>query len=306
MFMFLKNIYKSLTKTDWQIVFAGNSLEDIVRGNPLDLHVMVHDYKDRWFADPFILDVTNTEILLLAECVTDDTRRGRIALLNVNRASYRLKDMHYVLDLPTHLSFPVIVRHNGHVYVYPESGESGSLDLYEFDFNKKTLIFQETIMDKALGDAIISDEFGNIYMFATEEPDMNGRCLSIYRKNNDKSWILDEKVLFDDYVARMAGEFFKVGNKIYRPAQECNESYGHGLVIQEVTSPRESDDNNWHFDEVRRMVSPLRRYPLCLHTLNSYKNVVVMDVKGYRHYVLGDFLSQLRTLLICKDYLVHK
>ncbi len=301
----IRQFYKKTTCTDWQIAFADNTLEDIVDGSPLKLHVMEHDYKDRWFADPFILDVTDTEILLLVECVTDDTRRGRIALLNVDKESYKLKNMFYVLDLPTHLSFPVIVRHNGHVYVYPESGESGSLDIYEFDSSKKSLVFQETIMDKALGDAIISDEFGDLYMFATENPDMNGRCLSIYRRNADKSWTLDEKVLFDDYVARMAGEFFKVGNKIYRPAQECNESYGHGLVIQEVISPRESEDMKWHFREVCRMTSSLKRYPLCLHTLNAYKNVVVMDVKGYRYKTTGKFLQSIKSLLLGHHPLEH-
>ncbi len=302
--MLIKNVYKNLTKTDWQITFADNTSESIVSGKPLKLHVMKHDYRDRWFADPFILDVNDSEILILAECVTDDTRRGRIALLIVDKKNYSLKQMQYVLDLPTHLSFPVIVRKNDQIYVYPENGEASTLDLYKFDLKNKTLVFKETIIKKALGDAIVIEIFGDHYLFATEEPDMNGRSLSIYKRNR-QSWIIDQKVIFEDNIARMAGNFFRVGSKIYRPAQECNESYGHGLVIHEVISPDKSDDNKWHFIEVRRMTSPLKRYPLCLHTLNFYKDVTVMDVKGFRYDLIGKFLYKIKSILAGQKHLEH-
>ncbi len=304
--MLIKDTYKNITRTDWQIAFAENTLKDIVDGAPLRLQVMKHGYKDRWFADPFVLDVTDTEILLLVECVTDDTKRGRIALMTVEKESYRLKDMHYVLDLPTHLSFPVIVRKNNRIYVYPENGESGVLNIYEYDSRKKTLIFKETIMDMALGDAIIREESGKTFLFATEEPDMNGSILSIYQKKDDKSWNLYQKVKFDDNIARMAGDFFKVDDKTYRPAQESNESYGHSLVIQEVLSPDKSEDEKWHFIEKCRITSPLKRYPLCLHTLNTYNGVVVMDVKGYRYSVIGKILQELKSLLLGRKTLEHK
>ena len=267
-------------------------------GEPLRLKVMKHPYKDRWFADPFILDVTDQEIILLVECVTDDTKRGRIAIMHIDKSTYTLKDMKYILDLPTHLSFPVIVRKNNRVYVYPENGESGKLNLYELDLKKGELVFVEQIMDKALGDAIITTLFGEKMMFATEEPDMNGRELVIYRTSNNTQWVLDEKVAFADNVARNAGDFFRIGENIYRPAQECNEDYGHGLVIQQVTSSTSSNGNKWIFKEIRRMVSPLKRYPMCLHTLNYYNGVVVMDVKGFRYGVVGSLLFRIKKLIL--------
>ncbi len=301
----LFKLYKRFTYTDWQIVFADNKLEEIVNGSQLQLHVMRHSYKDRWFADPFILDITNDEIRLLVECVTDDTRKGRIALLNVDRKTYSLKDMQFILDLPTHLSFPFIMRKNGRIYVYPENGDSGKLNKYEFDLENKVFVFQNTIISKALGDAIITEAFGCPLLFATEQPDMNGCNLSIYKKNNNNSWVIDQYVCFDEHVARMAGDFFKIGDKIYRPAQECNESYGHGLVIQQVTPPSESNNMKWQFKEICRMTSPLNRYPLCLHTLNSFKDIIVMDVKGYRYYKIGTFLNKFKSRFFGKYRLEH-
>ncbi len=303
--MLFKNIYKNLTKTDWQITFAENSPESLISGLPLKLHVMKHNYRDRWFADPFILDIYDSEILLLAECVTDDIQRGRIVLLSVDKKDYSLKEMQYVLDLPTHLSFPIIVRKNGHIYVYPENGEAGTLDLYEFDLKNKSFIFKETIIKRTFGDAVITDVFGGRFLFATEEPDMNGSSLFIYRKNG-QFWSLDQEVLFEDNVARMAGDFFSVGGKIYRPAQECNDSYGHGLVIHEVLPPEKTDDRRWHFAEICRFISPLKRYPLCLHTFNSYKDVSVMDVKGYRYALIGKWLCRLKSSLVGQTHLEHK
>lgn len=286
--------YKKLTYTDWRIAFAENSLESIVNGEDIKLHVMTSDFDDRWFADPFILDVTDSEIIVLAEVVSDDTRRGRIAKLIVDRKTYHLKEMKYILDLKTHLSFPVIVREGNKILVYPENGESGALKLYEMDAKTDLLINPQIIMPQFFADAIITDIFGDRYMFVTDKPDVNGSELYIYKFDvANGTFVLDDKVTFNDKIARMAGEFFKIGDKIYRPAQECNEDYGHGMVIQEVSHVVDK----WEFKEVRRMTSPLKRWNMCFHTLNSYKGVVVTDVKGFRHYHAGRLLKGIKDLL---------
>ena len=286
--------YKHLTYTDWRIAFAENSLESIVKGEDIKLHIMTYEFNDRWFADPFILDVTDSEIIVLAEVVSDDTRRGRIAKLIVDRKTYHLKEMKYILELKTHLSFPVIVREGSKILVYPENGESGALNLYEMDTKTDMLVNPKVIMPQFFADAIITDIFGDRYMFVTEKPDVNGSELHIYKFDaTKKTFVLDSIVTFNDKIARMAGEFFKIRDKIYRPAQECNGEYGHGMVIQEVTH----NDGKWEFKEVRRMTSPLKRWSMCFHTLNSYKGVVVTDVKGYRHYNTGRMLKGIKDFI---------
>ncbi len=45
----LGRIYKSITRQKWELGFVRNSLEEIVKGNPLNVEWVKHDYKDRWF-----------------------------------------------------------------------------------------------------------------------------------------------------------------------------------------------------------------------------------------------------------------
>lgn len=289
-------LYKSLVYHDWEIAFPENSLEGIVKGEDLKVHVMKHPYHDRWFADPFILDVTETEIILLVEVVEDKTQKGVIAKLVVDKSTYTMKSLKTILELPTHLSFPVIVRDSKRILVYPESGASGKLMIYEYNPNDESLKPLYSIMDQYLADAIITDVFGKKLMFATLKGEENGQNLTIYESVATDKWKLHSTIHFGDNIARMAGEFFKVGNKIYRPAQESNTIYGHGMVIQEMSM----NGNKWDVKEIRRITSPSKRYDQATHTLNYYKGQTVIDVKGYRHYYIGKFIIGLKNLFIRK------
>lgn len=293
---FIKKIYKSLVYHDWEIAFPENTLEGVVKGEPLKVHIMKHTYHDRWFADPFILDVTDSEIILLVEVVEDRTQKGVIAKLNVDKSSYTLRSLKTILELPTHLSFPVIIRDGSRILVYPESGASGRLMMYEYNPSDDSMKPLYLVMDQYLADAIMTDIFGKKLMFATLKGEENGQDLTVYESNGSNGWKRHSILHFEEKIARMAGEFFKLDNKIYRPAQESNTIYGHGIVIQEMSL----DGDKWNIKEVRRITSPSSRYDQATHTLNSYKGLVVIDVKGYRHYLIGKVLVGIKKLILRK------
>lgn len=123
----------------WCIGFITDDVADVVKAERLDIHWMKHGYKDRWFADPYLLEVTDTRIVLLVEEFCYKLRKGRIARLVVSRPSYELEDMKIVLELPTHLSFPVIYEKGGEVYVMPENSKSGGISLYRYNAEAEML-----------------------------------------------------------------------------------------------------------------------------------------------------------------------
>lgn len=43
----------------------------------------------------------------------------------VNKKDNEIKECSIILDLPTHLSFPVIYNVDGEIYVHPENSASG-------------------------------------------------------------------------------------------------------------------------------------------------------------------------------------
>ena len=186
-----------------------------------------------------------------------------------------LKKLHCVLDLETHLSFPAIIRDGKNIWVHPENYLSGGHYMYKYNPNTKQLEDRNLIINEPLTDSIITDLFGQSIMFTTFQPEIASNCLSIYTKK-DGQFTNREDIYFDENIARMAGDFFMFENRIYRPAQECNESYGHGISIQEV----KYKDGKWFFKEVRRLFSPHKTLNISFHTLNMYKGIIVVDAMG--------------------------
>ncbi len=239
------------------------------------------EYKGKkWFADPFILGYNDERIILLVEEFDYKVHRGRLARLIIDRFSWKVSDCKLILDLKTHLSFPMIWEEDGHIYVCPENYKSGKFDLYEYNNQTETLIFIKSLIKEKLTDAILYHEKTGYYVLSTYEPTPNGRVLTIY--NSDLllgDYRQFQRITFEENVARNAGKIFEYEGKLIRPAQECNHVYGHSISFQMV----KWHNNKFSFDEIYRFYSPHSVYDAGAHTYNQYKGVAVVDVKGYRY-----------------------
>ena len=51
----------------YNIGFIDGDIKSVFDNANIKVNWLHHNYKDRWFADPFILDVTDTEIIVLVE-----------------------------------------------------------------------------------------------------------------------------------------------------------------------------------------------------------------------------------------------
>ena len=279
-------IHRLIYEQRWTLGFIEQSLSDIVNKKPYEVHYVLSMPSDCWFADPFILDYDDCVIQVLVEEYNYRIRRGRIAKLVINRSNYELLSHRIILDLPSHLSFPFIYRNNGTVYVCPENSASGSWTMYEYDKNSESLKIVKTLVKEPLTDAIITDYFIDTLAFATCLPTPNGNILQLYKEDGN----LDVEITFPSNIARNAGAWFKVGDDIYRPAQDCDEDYGRGVIIQKVTRK----DRSFSFENVRRIESDNPKYTTGCHTFNSYKNLIVIDVHGWRRSGLARLFNRIK------------
>jgi hypothetical protein len=276
--MNLKKIIRSFTDERWNVGFIDNDLDSIINGDPIHINWVKHNYKKSWFADPFILDVTDDEIILLVEEWVRPVERGRISKLTIDRHSFTLKKLDVVLELDTHLSFPAIERREDGVYIHPENSEAGNLTLYKYDALLNKCERVGVICDDAVTDAVSTDLFGGKLLFATKQPNSNGNVLCIYKwDENSKKFIEDGITTFGENVARMAGGFFQHNGKIYRPTQVCDGQYGQAVTLQEVNK----DNGKLSFKEVRRIFPQNPKLPIGTHTFNVYKGVTVTDALGF-------------------------
>lgn len=273
--MSIKQFIRSLTEERWNIGFIENDISGILNGDEIRVNWLKHSYRKSWFADPFILDVTDDEIIVMVEEFVKPKQKGIISKLIIDRRTNSLKQKNVVLELDTHLSFPAILRDDENIYIYPENSASGSLKLYRYNPVSNTCEESKVLCDAAVVDSVITDLFGERLMFATTEPDINGKVLNVYKIINGK-FELSDTYHFDENIARMAGNFFSHKGKVYRPTQECNTQYGHAVTLQEV-----SDGEQFTFLEKRRIYSVHPKLTIGCHTFNIYNGVIVTDALGF-------------------------
>lgn len=288
-----KSFLEYIKATKYNIGFVETPLKDIIDGCPIKVNWLKHSYTDRWFADPFILDVTDYNMIVLVEEWYDPIQRGRITKLRIDKRTYSLIDCKPILELDTHLSFPAIQRQGGKIYITPESSATGRLLRYEFNPITDEMIPDSVVCEDRLTDAVFFCLQGRDYMFSTRLPDANGKELGVYTKQTDGKYVLSTVCHFPENTSRMAGNFFDCNGIWYRPAQVCIKSYGDAVSLQKV----EYDQGRWSFSEVRRIYSPHPNFELGFHTFNVYGDTIVVDALGFRRPVLSHFLQRLKHCL---------
>ena len=286
-------IISYIKDTKYNIGFIDGNLESILNGEPIKVNWLKHSYKDRWFADPFILNITDNEIIILVEEWYDPIQRGRISKLTIDKHTYKLKDLKVMIEADHHLSFPAIDKKPDGIYIHPESSSIDKLETYKYDTTTDSFRKVGVLSEFPLTDSVSNEFWGQDLLFSTKLPDANGKELGIYKWDDEiKQYTIQEYYHFNDNISRMAGNFFKYKEKIYRPAQVCIKSYGDAVSIQEVSFK----DGKWDFKEIRRIYSPHPDLDLGFHTFNIFRDTIVVDAIGYRRAFLCHILRAIKHL----------
>lgn len=297
----LHNIKAYANHSHWNIGFVEEDIRDVLHADRLEIHWMKHGYKDRWFADPQLLAVSDSDITVLVEEFAYSNSRGRIAKLVIDRGTYTLKEMKIILDLPTHLSFPFIYRKDGDIIIMPENCKSDSTKMYRYNITADSLTKLSDVTSLPVTDAVIMRTFdGKEYLFSTKEPMQNMNELQVYIFNPETLCIDDspiQTISFSSNIARNAGEIFEVDGVSYRPAQDCNKCYGNGVVLQRV----DYRDGLFSMTDVNSFHSDYSEMNMGFHTFNTRNGLIIVDGHGYDHRVahflvnlLGTFKRNLR------------
>lgn len=280
----------------WNIGFCDQTPDELIQDKALKpIKWLKHPYRDRWFADPFIIKVTDSEIVVLVEECPMDNPKGIISELLIDRSTMCLKKRYVLLEKETHLSYPAIIRHNGKILVYPENGASGELNIYEYDESNHRLVNPVCILNEAVADATIVEIDNRFYLSATKFPD-----------TQEKAYLYESDSLYGKFVqieatpyqtdlrfSRQGGNFFVVNGHLYRPAQDCLEQYGSALYIMDTSGYGESIKEI----PLYRLNPQDKRYGLGLHTLNFENGMTVVDGYGYYMPFLGRLYYKVRGLI---------
>ena len=256
----------------------------------------VRQYKDEgWFADPFLLSVKDNTIELFAEEMIYRTGRGVLVYLKVDRNSYKVLEKKTILNLETHLSFPIYIEEKGKTLVYPENYQSGVVKIYEYDENVKQLLNPRIIIEEPLLDTQITKIDGTYYAFGVKYQtglQKDTRNLLIYRAENLMGkYKLMQKIENLRREERGAGLIYLEDGHVIRPAQSCEGGYGREVILYELCR----DVDGFKERELKRIIPDRRaRRGGILHTYNKMKGIVVIDGWAYHRPKLASLYKKMR------------
>ncbi|MEY8589980.1 hypothetical protein AALK14_00840 [Butyricimonas hominis] len=233
-----------------------------------------HSYRDRFFADPFLLSVNEDFVEVLVEEFFYSEWRGVITLLVIDRKTTQLLERKVILELATHLSFPFIIEEKGEVFVLPENAASGKLSVYRYNTIAKELEFVKVLLDFPAVDPVIYKFRETYYLLCTQEgknvnSDLYCFCASSFL--GDYMKVGENAVKSDVSAGRCAGGIFTIGGNLYRAAQICTSSYGEGCTINMLNSFEPFQE------KVVKRYMAVQPYKFGFHTLNKRDSVLVVD-----------------------------
>jgi len=200
------------------------------------------------------------------------------------------------IELPTHISYPYIFKHQGEIFCLPETGQAGEIALFRCERFPDRWKKVGTLIDHVAGiDGTLFKHEERWWLFFTiggktslsdlhawHAPDLLGPWQP-HAKNPVKC---------DPGSARPGGTPFIVGGSLYRPAQDCSKTYGSRVIINKIIKLTPGQ-----FVEERAAVveppedGPYRRG---VHTISAVENITLIDGKGYKFKVAAALRSLFR------------
>ena len=248
-----------------------------------------------WRADPFLFE-HNGETYIFAELFDRLKGKGKIGVAKIKNG--KCGKFRICLDLPWHLSYPCVFKHNNIIYMIPECARSEKITVYKsknfpYEWEEDYVLYEGAGVDTTP----IQIENHRLGFFTTLKIKDNSKNNCLYYVDND---FKQAKLLIEnDRTVRSAGHIFLMGSQLVRPSQDCKNSYGGGLYFKII-----NDLSLEHFKEsnYRRIdVSDIKTNNSSIsfngiHTYNKTDNYEIIDLS----YDVGKSIQ-----LILKKILRH-
>lgn len=260
-----------------------------------DIVWLKHKYKDRYFADPFLIKEDNKFLYVLVEEYPFWTEKGIIVLLKIDKNQYELVDRKKVIEEDWHLSFPYCKLNCE--WVIPEASASGKTFAYKisldtFEIENRVLIAEEGLIDNVF----YEDKNGKTWAYAGKTI-IPSTELYEFALGNDGLFndINNVPIQSDNRHSRGAGDFFEYNGKLYRAVQDCKGRYGRQTKIMEIEKIGEDGYVAKEVLTINSFENP--PYIDTMHTFNVYPDIVIVDgSKDFFRFPMKIFYKKFRWL----------
>ncbi|WOL15247.1 hypothetical protein Cni_G24028 [Canna indica] len=198
-------------------------------------------FPSNFVADPFLF-IQGDFLYLFFETKNSVTLQGDIGIAMSKDKGVTWQYLGIALDEEWHLSYPYVFSYQGQIYMMPEGRKKGDLRLYravEFPLNWK---LEKIILRKPLIDSFLINYQDQFWLFGSDHSSLgatkNGE-LEIWHSNSLFGHWEPHKQnpvhnMDKSLGARNAGRPFTYNGKLYRPGQDCGNTYGRRVRLFEV------------------------------------------------------------------------
>jgi hypothetical protein len=254
----------------------------------------------RYYADPFIFKKDDVNYLFFEDT---DYKKGVISCCTIDE-NLKISQPKVVLDRPYHLSFPCIFQEGDDIYMIPETGQRGTIEIYKSsEFPNKWELCKILVQGLQTADPVIFKHDGVWFLMCTARagriPQKQGvdqeivsfddGVLILYSDNILGDWSIHPKCkdLFPFFQndSRLAGNIFKYQGKLIKPVQKrdplsCRYGYGIGFKEIEITKTEYKEKNLEMYDIMVKDILPYWCDNLIgTHTFNFNEDFITLDGK---------------------------
>jgi hypothetical protein len=187
---------------------------------------------------------------------------------------------HLALQRPYHLSYPFMLRAEGALFMVPETARNRTVELYRcVSFPDRWELDRVLLQGVSAVDTTILEADNRFWLFTCfkEETGKTSDELHVYwAESLYGPWRAHplNPVISDVRSARPAGSFFRAGNALIRPSQDCSERYGGEIKFNRVLVLSESE---YREEPIGSIGSAWEPKALGAHTWNCTERFEIID-----------------------------
>jgi hypothetical protein len=233
-----------------------------------------------YIADPFPYRVHGRDALLVEEYGHPKGVRGRISRVDLDGDATVLTP---VIVRRSHLSYPFTFADDG-IYCAAEMGQEDGCIIYQLEENGAWTERHHILRGRTIVDPTFTRVGDRWWLFCTSAEGAGSLALyAFFADGLGGSWTPHARnpIKRDRRSARPAGRPFTIGDRLFRPAQDCSQTYGGAINVMQVVSLTPTE-----FCEVpatRLEPDPEWPYPHGMHTLVVDGCRVYLDAKRRSH-----------------------
>lgn len=262
----------------WCIGVIDAPIHEVLASERLEVRWITQPQDDGYFADPFGLPGDDRR--LCCEYFDERTGKGRLETLTLDDdGSVRFRES---IDVGQggHASFPTAFELDGRRYGMAEMVEERRVTLHTIDERGRWEPVADLLCGVEAADPVLF-KWGDWYWLAYTDVrlgNMDNLCLQ-YAERPEGPWRphANNPVKVDIRGARMAGLPFVHEGRLYRPSQDCLQTYGQAVVIHRIDhlSPQRFEET-----VIRRLAAdPAAHLPHGMHTLSAWGGRTLVDAK---------------------------